>query len=358
MESRTSERRATSFAELVSEVSAPSRLGSARCSTAPWPRCGPCGPDAVAAIDALRSLCMRGGKRLRAVLVAAAYEACGGDGGRRCGRPRRGGARAPPGVPARPRRLDGRGRRPARRAERPRDAARAHTVTRTHGDAAAILAGDFASALAQQALLSMPLAGDRVRRGGARVCARAARSGHRPAPRVRGAPRAEVESVHDLKTGSYTVRGPLAIGARPRRRERRSSARPSTASPRRSASLSSSATICSARSGTPGDGQAAGNDLRRGKRTALVVGAAGDAQARRASSRVLGVARRAATPKSRRPCAGSRRAGARARSRRASTPSLDERGRARRPRAAPAPAPPRSCSSGRRRADTEGAADR
>jgi len=39
------------------------------------------GPDVGLVADGVRQLTLRGGKRLRAVLVAAAYEACGGDRG-------------------------------------------------------------------------------------------------------------------------------------------------------------------------------------------------------------------------------------------------------------------------------------
>ena len=37
------------------------------------------GPDVEAVADAVRQLVMRGGKRLRPVLLAAAFEACGGE---------------------------------------------------------------------------------------------------------------------------------------------------------------------------------------------------------------------------------------------------------------------------------------
>ena len=219
-ESPASERRATSFAELVSLVrrAVESRLLQLLDGAVAEVRT--CGPDAVAAIEALRSLSMRGGKRFRPVLVAAAHEACGGSGGSfetaglgeavvlagaaiellqayllihddwmDADDVRRGG----PSVHAMLRSAYG-------------DVAA--------GDAAAILAGDYASALAQQALFSMPLSGDRVVEAG-RAFARVQRE---VIPGqlldLRGAPGgAGVESMHDLKTGSYTVRGPLAIGA-------------------------------------------------------------------------------------------------------------------------------------------------
>src|ERR1700722_8777032 len=79
-ESPTSERRAASFAELVSLTrgAVESKLREVLDGAVEEVRSA--GPDAVVAIDALRTLCMRGGKRFRPVLIAAAHEACGGGG--------------------------------------------------------------------------------------------------------------------------------------------------------------------------------------------------------------------------------------------------------------------------------------
>lgn len=89
--------------------------------------------------------------------------------------------------------------------------------TRTLGDAAAILAGDLASGFAQEALLETTLPADRVLRA-ARVFARIqvdVVTGQLAETRaaVRISEPASVETVHALKTASYTVTGPLLLGA-------------------------------------------------------------------------------------------------------------------------------------------------
>ena len=158
------------------------------------------------------------------------------------------------------------------------------------GDAAAILAGDYASALAQQALFSMPLPADRVVDAG-RAFARVQReviAGQ--LLDMGGAPPGGVESMHDLKTGSYTVRGPLAIGAilAGATAEQRASL------DRFAAPLGVAFQLRDDLLGTFGDpratGKPAGNDLRRGKRTALVAALADDAEAKPLLKRVLGLA--------------------------------------------------------------------
>src|SRR5262249_35591955 len=81
------------------------------------------------------------------------------------------------------------------------------------GDAGAILAGDHASALAQQALFAVPRPPERVLEA-ARLFARIQEDvilGQ--LLDLRGASGSSVEAMHDLKTGSYTVRGPLCLGA-------------------------------------------------------------------------------------------------------------------------------------------------
>jgi geranylgeranyl diphosphate synthase type I len=247
----------------------------------------PCGNDATQAILALHSLCMRGGKRFRPVLVAAAHEACGGDAASEAvvlagaaiellqtyllihddwmddDDVRRGG----PSVHAMLRKT----------AKTPHE-----------GDAAAILAGDYASALAQEAIFSIALAGDRVVEAG-RMFARVQReviAGQ--LLDMAGAPPGGVESMHDLKTGSYTVRGPLAIGAilAGASLEQRASL------DRFASPLGVAFQLRDDLLGTFGDpkatGKPAGNDLRRGKRTALVEAADADREARSLMERVFG----------------------------------------------------------------------
>ena len=253
------------------------------------------GGDVQAMVDALAALAMRGGKRLRPVLLAAAYEACGGEGGAervvQAGLAlellqayllihddwmddddvRRGG----PSVHAMLRIAFG--------------------STRM-GDSAAILAGDHASALAQEVLLSVPAPADRVLEA-ARLFARIQedvvygqlldlRAG---AGLDAATGRQDVEAMHDLKTGSYTVRGPVALGAilagasADQRRALAAYAQP----------LGIAFQLRDDLLGTFGDakstGKPVGNDLRQGKRTALVAELAGDADAMRLLPRVLGV---------------------------------------------------------------------
>ncbi len=248
------------------------------------------GEDVARVIDALRGLSVRGGKRLRAVLVAAGYDACGGERGPDAvvmggvamellqtyllihddwmddDDVRRGG----PSVHA---------------------LLREQFNSQRDGDAAAILAGDHASALAQEALLSIPLAAERV--------LEAAREFARIQEDVvtgqlldlRKACGGAIEAMHDLKTGSYTVRGPLVLGAilAGATAEQKDSLR------RFAGPLGIAFQLRDDLLGTFGDpratGKPAGNDVRRGKRTALIAELEGDAEAARLMPRVFGVER-------------------------------------------------------------------
>ncbi len=251
--------------------------------------------DVQVVVDALAALATRGGKRVRPVLLAAAYEACGGEGGASqvvlAGLAlellqayllihddwmddddvRRGG----PSVHAMLRIAFG---------------------SRRMGDSAAILAGDHASALAQEVLLAVPAPAERVLEA-AQLFARIQEDvvygqlldlragGTGDAPVAPGG----VEAMHDLKTGSYTVRGPIALGAilagatGDQRRALAEYAYP----------LGIAFQLRDDLLGTFGDakttGKPVGNDLRQGKRTALVAELAGDAEAQRLLPRVLGV---------------------------------------------------------------------
>lgn len=225
-------------------------------------------PEVGAAASAVERLALRGGKRMRAALIAAGYVACGGEADWRAALPamvaiellqvyflihddwmdgdetRRGG----PSVHA---------------------ALRERFGDRAIGDAAAILAGDLASSYAQSALFETDADDD--------VLVRASRAYARIQEEVvlgqlaEMRPTASVEIVHALKTASYTVTGPVAIGA--------------------SLARANDATLAElARFGRPlgiafqlrddllgvfGDPSATGKpiygDLRQGKRTALVA---------------------------------------------------------------------------------------
>ncbi len=245
------------------------------------------GAEVEAVADAVRSLVMRGGKRMRAVLLAAAYEGCGGEGGSVAVAAagvslellqayllvhddwmdgddvRRGG----PSVPAMMReRLPG------------------------HADAASVLAGDLAAAWAQEALLELELPPARVLLA-ARELARVEEEvihGQVLDLCSRAGDAREVEAVHALKTASYTVRGPLVMGARlAGATEGQVTALAAFAAP-----LGVAFQLRDDVLGMFGDvlatGKPAESDLRKGKRTALVVEALADAEAARALERVLG----------------------------------------------------------------------
>jgi geranylgeranyl diphosphate synthase type I len=223
-------------------------------------------------VEATRDLALRGGKRFRAALLAASYEACGGTGGLPAvvmagvalellqtyllihddwmdnDDTRRGG----PSVHA---------------------MLRGRLGDRALADACAILAGDHASAMAQEALLSVDVSADRLR-DACREFARIQEDvvfGQLLDMHAGAQDASAVEKVHELKTGSYTVRGPLALGAvlagasEAQRACLEAFARP----------LGIAFQLRDDVLGTFGDpsatGKPAGNDLRQGKRTALIT---------------------------------------------------------------------------------------
>jgi len=245
------------------------------------------GREVEVVADAVRSLVMRGGKRMRAVLLAASYEGCGGEGGSAAvatvgaslellqayllvhddwmdgDAVRRGG----PSVPAMMRvRLAG------------------------HEDAASVLAGDLAAAWTQRALLEVAIAP-------ARVLLAARELAHVEEEVIHGqildvCSRAEdlqtVEAVHALKTAAYTVRGPVVMGAHlAGASEVQVGALAAFAVP-----LGVAFQLRDDLLGVLGDarttGKPAGSDLRKGKRTALIVETLKDTRAAEAVSCVLG----------------------------------------------------------------------
>jgi geranylgeranyl diphosphate synthase type I len=247
-----------------------------------------------AAAEAVEGLAVRGGKRMRAALIGAAFVACGDDAseaGDAGGAGWAGADRAMIAIELLQVYLlihddwmdddDVRRGGPA-----------VHVLLRDRlgskrlGDSAAVLAGDLACGYAQEALLESELPAERVL-AAARAFARiqedvvtgqlAEMSTH-----------ASVEVIHALKTASYTVTGPLALGAHL-----------AGASEARVAQL--------ARYGRPlgiafqlrddllgafGDasatGKPVGNDIRQGKRTALVAEMRGHAASEAVLARVLG----------------------------------------------------------------------
>jgi geranylgeranyl diphosphate synthase type I len=114
-----------------------------------------------------------------------------------------------------------------------------------------VLAGDLAAAWAQRALLEVCLSADRVVLAAREFAAMQEEVIHGQVLDVAGVARdaREVEAMHALKTASYSVRGPVVMGARLRARPSRRSMR-LRRSPGRLASPSSCATTSSACSGT------------------------------------------------------------------------------------------------------------
>lgn len=251
-----------------------------------------------AAAEAVESLSLRGGKRMRAALVGAAYVACGGVAPHGSGvAPAWSGAdRAMIAIELLQTYLlihddwmdddDIRRGGPAVHVS-----LRERLGSKRLGDAAAVLAGDLACGYAQEALLETPLAAERVL-GAARAFARiqeevvtgqlaemSAASGTRVP---------SVEVIHALKTASYTVTGPLALGAH---LAGASDARIAQLA-RYGRPLGIAFQLRDDLLGTFGDsnatGKPVGNDIRQGKRTALVVEMRGDAAAEALLARVLG----------------------------------------------------------------------
>lgn len=177
------------------------------------------GTDVAAVVDALHSLGTRGGKRMRAVLVGLGYDGVGGERGLDAVL---GAALAMELVQvyllAHDDWMDGdlvrRGGPSVHKMLQ--DAFGSEAL----GDVTGILAGDFASALAQEAFFTVDVPAEHKLRAARRfahmqhevvlgqimdVCAE-----RRP---LDGLALADVEAMHAKKTGAYTVGGPLAVGA-------------------------------------------------------------------------------------------------------------------------------------------------
>lgn len=246
----------------------------------------PYGPDVVALVEATRSLTMRGGKRFRAALVAAGAKAAGGSDD-----DLRGAARIGVALELLQTFLlvhdDWMDDDDVRRG-----GPTVHVMltkalgSAKLGAASAILAGDFAAALAQEAMVGAPV---NVLALFARIQQDAVYG-----QQLDLLARAEdIERVHALKTGSYTVEGPVALGAE----------QAGASAACRAAIHAFAMPIGVAFQlrddllgtfGTPQEtGKPAGNDLRAGKRTALVAEALPllDADGRRSFDAVFGDAR-------------------------------------------------------------------
>ena len=266
------------------------------------------GADVAVVADALRQLVLRGGKRMRAVLLAAAYEGCGGEGGLDEVAPagaalellqayllthddwmdgddvRRGG----PSVPAIMRAHFGNDSGEAPMLDHVPSAFAVRGQNRS--DAASVLAGDLAAAWALGSMLELTIAPARVALA-LRELARVEEDvvqGQVVDVCAAAGDRGDVEAGYALKTGSYTVRGPIVMGARlAGANDEEVAALTAFAEPVGVAFQLRDDVL-----GTFGDakatGKPSGGDLRKGKRTALVVDAMRDPRARELLSRVLG----------------------------------------------------------------------
>lgn len=235
--------------------------------------------DAGVVADAVLALSTRGGKRVRAVLLAATFEACRDhDGHARANADPSPVAMALVAVELLQTYLlihdDWMDDDDVRRG-----GPSVHAMLREKfgssraGDVAGVLAGDYAAALALEALSETPVAAERVTdavREFARIQANVI-IGQLIDVRAGAKGALAVEAMHDLKTGSYTVRGPVAIGAIL-----------AGASPDLRASLDAFARPLGVAFqlrddllGTFGDpsqtGKSHGSDVRQGKRTALIA---------------------------------------------------------------------------------------
>jgi geranylgeranyl diphosphate synthase type I len=171
----------------------------------------PMGPDVVAMVDSLRDLTMRGGKRFRPALLVAAYHAVDDKAADAIA--------LDAGVALELLQTyllvhdDWMDKDDVRRGGPAVHAMLAHHHgSRAMGDAAAILAGDYASAIALEALASVKTSGERVAR--ALVAFAQIQQDAIRGQEIDLSGRADnIEMMHDLKTGSYTVRGPMLLGA-------------------------------------------------------------------------------------------------------------------------------------------------
>jgi geranylgeranyl diphosphate synthase type I len=248
-----------------------------------------------AVAESVASLAVRGGKRMRPALLAAAYEAFGGQGGL-----------DPIELPMIAIELlqvyllihdDWMDDDPVRRGgPAVHVTLRARLGSHKLGDAGAILAGDLASAFAQEALLGAPLAAERVLRAarGYAALQEEVVSGQLAEMQATGsgsvgpAPAPTVETIHALKTASYTVTGPLAVGAFLAGADDAAAARLGNFG----RPLGVAFQLRDDLLGIFGDPSATGkpvwNDIRQGKRTALISEMRGHAEAEALLARVLG----------------------------------------------------------------------
>jgi geranylgeranyl diphosphate synthase type I len=253
-------------------------------------------PDAGVVMRALFDLATRGGKRLRPALVSAANLACGGDGASELARPACGvSAAIECGVALEVIQAyllihdDWMDKDDVRRGGPSVHASlRATFGDRDAGDACAILAGDYAQGLALDLITQARVPPARMVAAVRELASMLTDVVTGQILDVRGA--GTVETIHRLKTSSYTTRAPLALGAI------LAGADASIVEGLRAAGepMGVAFQLQDDLLGTFGDpkktGKSARSDLKQGKRTALIAELEGDAAAQAILPRVLGVA--------------------------------------------------------------------
>ncbi|MDB4945307.1 MAG: Octaprenyl diphosphate synthase [Labilithrix sp.] len=163
------------------------------------------------------------------------------------------------------------------------------------GDSAAVLAGDLANAYAQAALLESPVPEARVLAAArsfariqeevvsgqlAEISPMIAKPGGRLPP--------SVELIHSLKTASYTVTGPLALGARLAGASDAKAAQLGQYGRPLGIAFQLRDDVLGVFGDESATGKPVGNDLRQGKRTTLVTEAEKDPGAAALLASVLG----------------------------------------------------------------------
>ena len=247
-------------------------------------------PEVKVVVGALFDLALRGGKRIRPLVLAASHVACGGE--------RDSASVVDAGVALEILQayllihddwMDGDETR--RGAPSAHAALREKYGSRALGDAGAVLAGDYGQAAAFELLANVDAPAARA----VALMAEASRvlrdvvSGQVIDVRTAATARSDVDAMHRLKTSSYTTTGPLVMGAILAGAD----VRTQDALREVGDALGLAFQLGDDLLGTFGDpaktGKSARSDLRQGKRTALVAELEGDRDAQRLLPRVLGV---------------------------------------------------------------------
>ena len=244
-----------------------------------------------AAAEAVERLAVRGGKRMRAALVAAGYVACVDDSSSSDAAAFAAVEGAMLGIELLQVYLlihddwmdddDVRRGGPSVHVH-----LRERLGSKALGDAAAILAGDLACSYAQVALLESKQSAERVLTA-ARAFARI-QEDVVTGQLAEMSSAASVEVIHALKTASYTVTGPLALGAHLAGASEARVAQLARYGRPLGIAFQLRDDLLGAFGDTSATGKPVGNDIRQGKRTALIVEMRGHAANEALLGRVLG----------------------------------------------------------------------